>query len=224
MKVFIDFDDVILNTKEFSADLRNFFECHGVSAELFKKHYYDSNDNSKIKLFDPEGLFLRLEKYEKIDVGVLRENFSQHICDISDFVFLDVREFLNFVGKENAYVISFGLPTFQNEKIIGTGINKLVSGCVVTKGSKAEAIRHVVEKVKIDIDERMIFIDDRIEQVQDIKKSFPDAMTFLLCRKEGRYCDQKNEYCDYEIHDLGEAQEIISKSINSRMKFIDQKK
>lgn len=209
MKVFIDFDDVILNTKEFSANLRIFFEKHGVNPEMFKKHYYDSNDNNQIKLFDPEGLFLRLEKYEKKDVKILRENFSQHIGNIAGFVFADVPGFLNFAGKENTYLVSFGLPTFQNEKIVGAGINKLVSGCIVTKGSKSAAIRQVMEKLSIASQEKIVFIDDRIEQVQDIKKAFPSAYTFLLCRKEGRYCDQKNEYCDYEIHDLKEAQAIM---------------
>ena len=211
MKIFIDFDDVIFNTKNFSLYLKEFFERHGVSEELFRKHYYDPNDHSSVKLFDPWGLLDRLEKNETMDVVEIRENFMHCIKDLSGFVFADVEDFLVDMGKENVYLVSFGLPVFQNEKIIGTGVNKLVSGCIVTKGSKAEAIQQIIEKVKIDLREEIIFIDDRIEQVQDIKKAYPRAHTFLLQRKEGRYCDQKNEYCDYEIHNLKEAQEIISK-------------
>lgn len=211
MKIFIDFDDVILNTKNFSMDLINFFEYQGVSPEVFKKHYYDPADKNMIKLFNPEGLFFRLEKYEKIKTDKLRENFAQHILDLSSFVFSDVQDFLNFAGKENVYLISFGLPIYQNQKIVACGVNKLVSGCIVTQGSKVEAIQQVMEKMKIAPEEEIIFIDDRVEQVQDIKKAFPGAHTFLLCRKEGRYCDEKNEYCDFEIHNLKEAQEIISK-------------
>ncbi|NTW27005.1 MAG: HAD family hydrolase [Candidatus Moranbacteria bacterium] len=210
MKVFIDFDDVIFNTKEFSAELKSFFESQGISQELFQKYYYAADDNSAIKLFDPEGLIARLEKYEKIDASKLRENFDQRIENLTDFVFPDVVDFLNFVGKENVYLISFGLPIFQNKKIVACGINKLVSGCIVTGGSKASAIGSVMEKVGIAVSEKIIFIDDRIEQVQDIKQAFPAACTFLLCRKEGRYCDEKNEYCDYEVHNLKEAQEIIN--------------
>ncbi|MDD5396820.1 MAG: hypothetical protein PHW24_02045 [Candidatus Moranbacteria bacterium] len=213
MKIFIDFDDVILNTKDFSGGLKIFFESHEVSPELFKKHYYDPNDTSEVKLFDPDGLLSRLEENEKMDVTALRRGLSQHLADMDSFVFADVDDFLNFVGKENAYLISFGLPSFQNEKIIGSGIDRLVSGCVVTKGSKAEAIKSVIEKMKIDVNEEMIFIDDRLEQIQDIKKTFPNMHTFLLCRKEGRYCDQKNGYCDFEVHDLEEAMEIIKSLI-----------
>jgi FMN phosphatase YigB (HAD superfamily) len=211
MKVFIDFDDVIFNTKEFSAGLRKLFESCGVSQEIFQKNYYDPSDNNEIKLFDPEGVFARLEKNEKMETAILREKFAQHMTDLSEFVFADVADFLAETEKKNAYLISFGLPVFQNEKIVASGIHKLVSGCIVTKGSKAEAVRQVMEKMNIDFDEKIIFIDDRVEQVQDIKKAFPAALTFLLCRKEGRYCDQKNEFCDYEIHSLREAQEIVSK-------------
>lgn len=209
MKIFIDFDDVIFNTKEFSLFLREFFARHGVNEELFIKHYYDPKDLNSVKLFDPWGLFDRLEQNESMDLAKAREKFSQLIGDISRFVFADVEDFLKFVGKENVYLISFGLPVFQNEKIVGTGMDKLVSGCVVTRSSKAEAIRQVMKQMRIDPAEEIIFIDDRVEQVQDIKNMFPKAQTFLLCRKEGRYCDQKDEYCDYEIHNLKEAQEII---------------
>ncbi|EKD58968.1 MAG: hypothetical protein ACD_56C00017G0006 [uncultured bacterium] len=211
MKIFIDFDDVIFNTKKFNLYLRDFYDLHGIDQELIQKHYYDPDDNSKVKLFDSEGLFSRLEKYEKINTKNLRENFTEYIKDLSSFIFDDVENFLIGVGRENVYLVSFGLPVFQNEKITGAGINKLVSGCIVTRGLKSEAVQQVITKMNIDHKEKMIFIDDRVEHVEDIKKVFHDMTTLFLCRKEGRYCDQKNEYCDHEVHNLKEAQEIISK-------------
>jgi predicted enzyme involved in methoxymalonyl-ACP biosynthesis len=90
----------------------------------------------------------------------------------------------------------------------------MINGCIVTKGSKAEAISKVMEELEIDPAEEIIFIDDRIEQIQNIKINHPNVQTFLLCRKEGRYCDKKNEYCDYEVNNLSEVQLIIkSKNI-----------
>ena len=211
MKVFIDFDDVILNTGEFVTELRAFFGSYGVDATLFQKHYYDCGSSADVKLFNPWSLIDRLESEEAMDVCKLRENFSMYIKNLSKFVFADVDSFLNFVGKDNVYLISFGLPAFQNEKIVACGISNMVKGCIVTSNSKASAIGIIMEKMKIDANEKVVFIDDRVEQVQDVKKVFPGAATFLLCRKEGRYCDQKNEYCDYEVHDLSEVKEIISK-------------
>lgn len=211
MKVFIDFDDVIFNTKQFSASLINFFERNGVDQEMFKLHYYDPKNTDAIKLFDPEGLFSRLEKHENINTEKLREFFSEHLNDLSNFVFPDVEKFLKEIGRENIFLISFGLPVFQNEKIMGAGIDKLVNGCIITKGLKSKAIRDVIAQMKIDSQEKIIFIDDRVEQIKDIKEVLPESHTIFICRKEGRYCDQKNEYCDHEVRDLEEARGIISK-------------
>jgi len=209
MKVFIDFDDVIFNTKKFSIDLKLFFNDNGVSDDLFRKHYYAPGDDNPVKLFDPNGLFLRLEEKEKIDATKLRNDFTKHIKNLSSFVFDDVFDFLGDIGKENVFIISFGLPSFQNEKIIGAGVNKFVNGCIVTSGSKAEAIRQVMAEMKISEDEKFVFIDDRIEQIQDIKIAFPNALTFLLSRNDGRYNDSQNEYCDYSVTNLKEVHRII---------------
>ncbi len=210
MKIFIDFDDVIFNTKEFGAEMRKFFQLNGVHEELIDKYYYASNCNEKYKLFDPWAMLDRIEQHESLSMKEVRTRFSNHLVDLSPFVFPDVEKFLKFVGRKNTYLISFGLPIFQNKKITASGVHKLVNGCVVTRSSKAEAIRGVMAQMKIDSAEQIIFIDDRIEQIGDIKKAFPDSITFFLSRKEGRYCDKKNKDCDYEISELQEAEKIIS--------------
>jgi hypothetical protein len=208
MKIFIDFDDVIFNTGKFVINLRNFFQENGISEDLFRKYYYTEIENSEIKLFDPWNMFERLEREQGFDAKNIREKFSKQLADLESFVFPDVAEFLKKMGKQNIFLISFGLPVFQNEKIVGCGVDKLVNGCIVTRGSKAVAIEKTIQQLEIPNGEQLIFIDDRVEQVQEIKKRFPACCTMLLCRKEGRYCDAKNEYCDYEVHSL-EAREII---------------
>ncbi len=213
MKVFIDFDDVIFNTKEFVADLRIFFADNGINEEMFQKHYYTTDKKDGIKLFDPWAMFDRIEKNESLNMKKVRENFMLHISNLSGFVFEDVFEFLKFVGKENVYLVSFGLPVFQNEKIVSCGVSELVNGCIVTKDLKSEAINSVMREMKVDFNEEIFFIDDRIEQVEEIKKTLPKMHTFLLCRKEGRYCDEKNKFCDWEIHNLKEAEKIIKEFI-----------
>ena len=38
MKVFIDFDDVLFNTKKFIEDMEVIFQKHGISKNIFMKH------------------------------------------------------------------------------------------------------------------------------------------------------------------------------------------
>ncbi len=212
MKIFIDFDDVLFNTRDFSAYLKEFFAKAGISQELFQQYYYDPVDqaNGNVKLFNPEGLLARLEKYEKIKVDSIQADFEAQLQDLRRFVFADVQAFLVAMGKENLYVVSFGLPSFQQRKFIGSGLSELVESCVVTENLKAQAVAQLIEEVPIKPTEKIIFIDDRIEQLEDVKKKHPAILTIFLCRKEGRYCDQKNEFCDWEAHDLREVEKIIS--------------
>lgn len=211
MKIFIDFDDVLFNTKQFSAYCKDFFATAGIEQALFQKYYYDPADELKdgVKLFNPYGLLERLEKYEKKDVSKLREEFEAHFQDLHSFVFADTEAFLKTMGKNNLYLVSFGLLEWQRLKIINSGVDQLVENFVITKKLKARAIAGLMEKIQIDSEEKIIFIDDRVEQIEDVKKIFPQAITFLLCRKEGRYCDLKDEFCDYEAHSLKEIEKII---------------
>jgi len=212
MIIFIDFDDVLFNTKDFSACLKEFFAKAGIDQELFQKYYYDSNDQSKdkVRLFDPNGLFLRLEKYEKIDTSKIRHDFATKLQALERFVFEDATDFLVTMGKENLQLISFGLTSWQQNKIKGSGIDKLVENFVITEKPKAQEIGQLLAQIKLGVEEKIFFIDDRAEHLKDVKKAFPQIITIFLCRKEGRYCDQKNEFCDWQAHDLKEVEEIIS--------------
>lgn len=210
MKVFLDFDDVIFNTKDFVIELRNLFASHGVTEDIFKKYYYDEK-NPEVKIFNPWATLKRIEENEKRDVSALRKKFEDLLLNLSWCMFPDVEKFLKFVGKDNVFLISFGLPDFQNKKIIGCGLDKMIGGCIVTNGSKAEAIGKVLRELEINENEKMFFVDDRCQHIEEIKTAFPNIKTFLLCRKEGRYCDPKTQYCDYEVHGLREVEKIIDK-------------
>jgi FMN phosphatase YigB (HAD superfamily) len=211
MKIFIDFDDVLFNTKDFSAYLKKFYTLHEINQELIKKHYYDPADESLVRLFNPYGLFERLEELEKIDLKNLREDFEKQLQDLKRFVFPDVKTFLEKIGKENVHIVSFGLLSFQQRKFLGGGLQGLVADFNVTKNLKAEVIAKILTEKKIHPKEKFVFIDDRIEHIESIKKVFPQVLTIFLSRKEGRYCDEKNEFCDWQVHDLKEAEKIISK-------------
>ncbi|MEI7621471.1 MAG: hypothetical protein WCJ51_02970 [Candidatus Moraniibacteriota bacterium] len=211
MKIFIDFDDVLFNTKQFSTYLKGFFAEEGIDQELFQKYYYDPNDELKegVRLFNPHGLLARLEKYEKIDTSKIRHDFETKLQNLESFVFADVADFLAAMGKENLELVSFGLTNWQQSKIVGSGLDKLVNSFVITEKLKAQAVAQLMGKLDLAVGEKIFFIDDRVEQLEDVKKAFPQIITILLCRLDGRYCDQPNEFCDYATSDLKQAREII---------------
>lgn len=216
MKVFIDFDDVIFNTKKFKEDLKNMFPLHGVSSEIFDKYYVDPNDSRAIKTFNP---WLHIERIcnneSEIDKEKLNKFVQIFIADISSYIFNDVYDFIETVDKKNIVVVSFGEQKFQAKKVFNSNIGKKIKNIVITQSSKKEVIEKILQKEKNMNQEKTFFLDDRVEQIKDVKEKFPQIITILIKRPEGRYQEmRKDEYCDYETHDLMGAQDIILKRSN----------
>ncbi|HBI34362.1 MAG TPA: hypothetical protein DEA43_01580 [Candidatus Moranbacteria bacterium] len=210
MKVFIDFDDVIFNTKKFREDLEALFDSNGVSKEIFQKYYTDPKDQRAIKTFNPWLQAERISRVMDFDVNKLTEAINEFIFDISRYVFVDVLDFVNMLGSKNIYVVSYGDLEFQHKKINGSMVDKYLDNIIVTENLKSEIISKIIAEDDMEKNEKIFFLDDRIEQIRDVKEKFPNIVTILVKRPEGRYQEmQKEDCCDYEVHNLKEAEKII---------------
>ncbi|HAR99544.1 MAG: hypothetical protein US57_C0005G0030 [Candidatus Moranbacteria bacterium GW2011_GWC2_37_73] len=210
MKIFIDFDDVIFNTKKFREDLEALFDLNGVSKEIFQKYYADPKDQRAIKTFNPWLQAERIGRVMDFDVNKLTEAINEFVLDISKYVFVDVVDFANILGSKNIYVVSYGDLEFQHKKIDGSMIGKYLDNIVVTENLKSEIISKIIAEDNLEKNEEIFFLDDRIEQIRDVKEKFPEIISILVKRPEGRYQEmQKEDCCDYEVHNLMEAEKII---------------
>jgi hypothetical protein len=112
--------------------------------------------------------------------------------------------------------VSFGEKEFQTKKVANSAIDKFIPNIIITDSSKAIEIRKILEDSKKQENEKMYFLDDRTEQIEEIKKEFPEMITILVKRPEGRYQEmQKEACCDFQVHNLKEAQEIIAAELKS---------
>ncbi|MFA5777186.1 MAG: HAD hydrolase-like protein [Parcubacteria group bacterium] len=211
MIIFIDFDDVLFNTKQFVADIRSIFEKNGVSEETFKKYYryFEVKKGEKIvRKYNPYKQIERI-KAQGFETGKIEKEFAKLISDTSEYIFSDGIEFLDEVKNEDLYVVSFGDRKFQKEKINNSGIAKYFKKISVVDFSKAVEIKKILKNKKVKKGEGLIFIDDREKFLKDIKKSYPGMVTFLLKIPEGRYDDEITNYCDFEVRSFNEILEII---------------
>lgn len=213
MKIFIDFDDVIFNTKLFKCDFKNMFIEHGISSEIFDGCYNDPNDSRAIKTFDPWRQLELIEKNEPwVDKEKMNKLVNDFIADISAYVFDDVYNFVEIIGAENICIVSLGELEFQAKKICNSKIGKCIPDVFVTDSSKAETIFKIMQKEKDCSLSSCFFLDDRMEQLREVKERFPEITTIFVKRPEGRYQEmQKEKCCNYEVHNLEEALKIIRK-------------
>lgn len=213
MKIFIDFDDVIFNTKKFKQDLIGIFERFGVSREEFRDAYYTFSSSSKFqgRHYDNDAQIKTLEKRKKIDGKKLKAEVDRFMANLSVYVFPDVGKFLREFPKKDLFILSYGQPKFQKSKIKGAGVGKLVDKVFITKRKKVVAISELARKYAFSQKEAMIMIEDHPQQIAGAKKCQRRIVTFHLSRKEGRYCDLPCVERDYAVKNLMAVARIIKK-------------
>jgi len=214
MKIFIDFDDVLLNTGNFRNDYKKIFISHGIPDCAYSEFYYDypvKKRNRKIMKYDPKEHLRRIRKDLQISTKTLERDISRFVKDTGKYIFDDVKGFLKKFKKDDLFLVSYAKTDFQEKKIYNSGIAKYFKGIIITDELKAEAIKSLIKKYKINIREKLFFLDDRSEQIDSIKKQYPLAITFLVRRNTGRYQDRKNKNCYYKVIDLNSANKIIKK-------------
>jgi len=136
MKIFIDFDDVLFNTKNFIEDIKNIFKKFGISEKIFYETYRDrirnsDNKNEEMRTYDPLFNFKKIKEKIKIDTKKLENDFNILIKNTSKYIFGDTENFFRNVDKKNIFILSFGKNKFQEEKIINSGIGKYINKIIV---------------------------------------------------------------------------------------------
>ena len=216
MKLFIDFDDVLFNAKKFKTDLINIFIKNGVSKLEFENSYYSfrKKDQALGKYYDLKKQISALKKIKRLDHEKLANELADFTANLESYVFSDVKIFLEKFPKKDLFLVTYGHEKFQKLKIKNSDLKKYFSQIIITKNYKADDIEDVSKKQKFSLDEKIILIDDRPDQIEKVKEQNEKVVTFRLRRKEGRYKDLICKNTDYEIKNLKEALKIIEE-INS---------
>ena len=197
MKIFIDFDDVLFNTRDFKKDLIDIFIHNGVNERQFiEESYWDGRYNLEKQIKS-------VEKKYKTDGDKLRKDTELFFEDLGQYVFADVIPFLQKMNSKDLILISYGDKKIQTEKIKQAGLDGYFNKIVITH-DKAEAIIKILEK-REDKNERMYFVDDRNKYIEEVKRTLPEITTILIKRPEGRYNEESEDKADIVVNNLQEV-------------------
>jgi FMN phosphatase YigB (HAD superfamily) len=172
MKIFLDFDDVLFHTKKFTIDYRAIFRKRGVKKEIYTKYYYayPCNEKKDFKRYNPQEHVKAIGKNFPINAQKLKKDISKFIEDTRPYVFTDVQSFIKNFSKKDLYLISFPKIKFQLAKIKNSGLEKFFKRTILANAGKAEALNRQIRKDKIKKGERIYFIDDRLEKIEEMKE------------------------------------------------------
>ena len=202
--IIIDFDGVLFNDQRFKMDYESFFRRAGVSHEVYERTY---EQTKKKGYYDPR-IHIQLALAHKSSVQIrLYAQIRRFVGQSSDYIYKDVQDFLMFLEKEGirAVVLSTGDPQFQKQKIQKSGITDFFDEIIiVSNDSKVVALDMLIRKKK---PVSAIFIDDKKEVVEEVKRSLPGVYTVQMRRR----VTQASAYgIDLEIKDFSESIEFIT--------------
>lgn len=211
MKIFIDFDDVLFNTKVFKDDIMDIFKRNGISEKIFSRYYKDGSEkkgDEKVRKYNPREQIKRI-RMAGFETKKIEKEIIKLLKNTQKYLFSDGIYFLKKFKKEELYVVSFGDKKFQREKIKNSGIEKYFKKILIVDFSKAVGIKNILRNKSIKQGEALIFLDDRVKFLKDIKKSYPGMVTIHIKRREGRFSDKETKYCDFTAEDFDEVLKII---------------
>lgn len=208
MKIFLDFDDTILNTGAFVKELIRVFNSVGFTDEDFYRNY--EKTKQKVGDFDLDTIFGFFAERGDFDVRKVRKSIDNLFANIDVFVYDDFFDFAKEFGKENLGIVSFGTTASQREKIENSKVVPYFSEVIVTSKSKEEDFADIV---KTHSDKQIFFVEDKADQVDRVKTRTPQIVAMKMERTDGRYINSKSELADFVVKDFYEVEKIIKSKI-----------
>jgi FMN phosphatase YigB (HAD superfamily) len=211
MKIFLDFDDVMFHTKKFVIDYRALFRKQRIKKEIYTKYYYayPCNKNKDFKRYDPQAHVKAIGKNFPINAKKIQKDIAKFIENTRPYVFPDVLSFFKSFSKKDLYLISFPKIKFQASKIKNSGLEKFFKQIILANEGKGRTLSNWIKKNKIKKEEKIYFIDDRLEKIEEVKEKNPNVITILLKRKEGRHKYASKGRADYVATNLRAVKKIV---------------
>lgn len=204
MKIYLDFDDTILDTNGFIQELVRVFN----SAGFTEKDFYDNYEKTKAKVgdFDLDTIFNIFSEQQDFDVRKTRRSVDNLFSNVDVFVHNDFFDFAKEFGKDNLSMLSFGTTPSQREKIENSKVVPYFGEIIVTDKSKEENFKDIAQK---HADKQLFFVEDKADQIDKVKAATPQVTTLKIERPNGRYVDTKSALTDHIVKDFYDVTNII---------------
>jgi len=204
MKIILDFDDTIFNTHRLMRDVCAVFESLGFQEEQFWDAYAECKE--KVGDFNPEIIIGLLNEIKPFDKAEAEKKINLILDNSKDFVYPDFFDFAKSFNKKDLILLSFGEAGFQGTKIKNSEVGPFFDKILITQKNKIKELKPIYEKYP---EEKIFFIDDKAEQIDEVKKIFPQLILIKMERLQGGHINTESKLADYVVGDLNEVKNIV---------------
>ncbi|MDD3190741.1 MAG: hypothetical protein PHI66_03575 [Candidatus Pacebacteria bacterium] len=211
MKIYLDFDDTILDTGAFVGELIRVFNSVGFT----EKDFFDNYEKTKEQVgdFDLDTIFNLFVSAGDFDARAVRKKIDTLFANMDVFVHDDFFDFAKEFGRDNLAMLSFGTTPSQREKIENSKTVPYFSEIIVTSKSKEENFREIFRGNR---GKKIFFVEDKADQIDLVKKAVPEITAIKIERPTGRYLDSKSELADHVVKDFYDVEKIIKDKLQNK--------
>lgn len=196
MKLILDFDDVLFNTKAIKEQMFVSLEQRGVSrtqAEDLYKEYRKTGIPFSLKDFLI--MISQRENHSGITDGDCYEEIMS-ICP--SLVNKELLTLVLEIGRENLYIVTNGDDEFQKEKMRRSIGENFAQETIVVPGSKKEIIEDICLRFQ---SQDIIFADDKVIFLNDIDMEVCKNLKKVLFNEQGleKLSKEVNDSRDSEL-------------------------
>jgi len=192
----LDFDGVLFDDKRFKSDFRRVFGRHGVTHNAYEQTYRQAKEAKRGAYGIDTHLAVIHHIYPRVDISGLRRDLFVLAGHSRRYIFVDAKTFLVAAQKrgDKLFLLSTGDKLFQETKINASGIVPFLNNVFIATSSRKASL---FAKIKKQAGRReTVFIDDKREVVDEIKKHNPNVRVVQMVR--GAHV-VKSDYVDTRI-------------------------
>lgn len=183
MKLILDFDDVLFNSKALKEVMFGVLRDEGMENG---EDLYEVERRSG-RAFVPRDFLRRACRTQEdegdtiieVDVDSMYEKIMGR-CP--DFVNQELVALVQSVGKENCYIISNGNKEFQEDKVVRANLNTMVTKVIVVPGTKSVEIEQICKEFS---NEEIVFVDDKSIYFDDLDREACKNLKAVLYNENG---------------------------------------
>jgi FMN phosphatase YigB (HAD superfamily) len=190
-KIFIDFDDVLFDTKRFKHDL---YSACAVAAKTTKEEiesaYRETGGNG---VFNPDKFAEFLADKYDIKVEEVDMRIERLLSEAEDYIYPEAKEFLAWLSQQNylPYILTYGDAKFQEDKVTNCGFDQLVDNRVIyTDRDKGEEIAKILDENEAFF----VFVDDKEKNCESVQARFPEAKTLTSINELRAWLSESREH------------------------------
>lgn len=205
MKIFIDFDGVIFDAEKFKKTLTRICRNHGISRKEFLYTYAAAKEEEGIY-----SIVRHVRALEKHTGATMRKKelhtaIDRYMGDLRHYVFKDALRFFDRMHAHELYLLSFGDPAFQKQKIRGSGVKHYFKRVIVTRGDKGKEISALRTRKGVS-NKRIVFIDDSEKHIREVRGNIHAVIIHLTRGKRGA---SRSVHADHHVSTLTQATRVI---------------